>query len=232
MSFLKFQDVRLILSVQGYELNNQYIIRELGYWYPLQSGVIPFNCKLNVSNLDSFSQKNIHIAESEFHGIKLKKKIENGLPASEACAAIRTLYHVSKRDDYAADYIGILNDEKIPSKLVFNSGLGKYAIILDELECLTETNSTLPTIHDFKYIIGTELNKYIPCGIHENLRNNETPLCARTKVEIVANHFKLLKKQQQSESQSANTNLNVGQPTINTTEQLFNLFAQQMSSNK
>ena len=241
MSFLKFEDIRMILSIQGYQLNHQFIIREIGFWSPRISGVIPFNCKLNMVNVDSFSTKNIFIAENKIHGIKLKSRFENALPNSEASSVLRTLYHITKNEDYAADYIGILKDENI-SSVVFKSGLGKYVIELDQLDIITKSQSNLPTLHDFKFIIGTELNKYKPCYIHDMLRNNDIGVCSRVKVEIIANHFKQLKKQQEQEQSSMSSIYpSIGstssiqqqqhaQQQYPTGELLLNLLSQQMSS--
>ena len=220
----KFEDIRIIISVQGYQLNNRYIIREIGFWSPNLRGVIPFNCKLNLSQADSFGSKNIQIAENEIHGIKLRKIVENGLPSSEAYAVIKTLYHLTKRNDYDAVYIGILKDENI-SSVIFNSGLGKYVFEIETLELLRFSNPNFPAFTDFKYIIGSELKKYKACKIHEKLRNNEQPLCAKNKAEIVANHILQLRTQQQQLQpiQPQSTNFQ-GQ-----SNDMYNIFTQQMS---
>ena len=87
----KFDDIRMFLSIQGYQLNHQYIIREIRFWSQKITGVIPFNCKLNLTQIDSTSEKNIHIAENEYHGIRLRKILPNALPSSDASAVIKCL---------------------------------------------------------------------------------------------------------------------------------------------
>ena len=126
----KFDDIRMFLSIQGYQLNNQYIIREIGFWSQKINGVIPFNCKLNFTQIDSTSEKNIHIAENEYHGIRLRKILSNALPSSDASAVIKCLYHLTKRDDYDADYIGICKEENI-APIIFKAGLGKFILEID-----------------------------------------------------------------------------------------------------
>ena len=235
-SNISFDEIRLILSIQGYQLNHQFIIREIGFWSHRIMGVIPFNCKLNLTNVDSFSRKNIYMAETEIHGITLNNRIDNALPASEASSVIKTLYHLTNRDDSTAEYIGILKDENI-SALVYKSGLGKYLVELDNLELVSKCNAVLPTLHDFKFIIGTEFTKYRPCPIHNKLRGKAAPLCSRVKVEIVANYFQqMLKQQQQNQGQqnlSPFQQQQQQQSTSNNNDNnLFNLFTQQMTTNK
>ena len=194
----RFEDIRLILSIQGYQLNNQFIVREVGYWSPKLCGVIQFNTKLNLTRLDTFSIKNIHILENEIHGIKLKKIAENGMASSEVGSILKCLYQVTKIEGSRADYIGILREEKV-SSILFKAGLGKYVLELEDLQILNKSNTSMPSFGDFKYIIGTEISKYKPCSLHEPLRTSETPICARAKAEIVANHLQQINAQQQQQ---------------------------------
>jgi hypothetical protein len=199
----KFDDIRLIISIQGYALNYQYIIREIGFWSRSICGLIPFNCKLNRSQLDNISLKNIHIAANEIHGIKQKKTIENALPSSDAYAVIKCLYHLTKRENIDSDYIGISKEENI-APLIYKSGLGNYIFELDNLDLFKSTNIKFPTIADIKYIIASDSKKYNFCNLHDKLRNDEIPLCAKVKCEIIANYIQqqlLISAQQQQQQQ-------------------------------
>ena len=192
----RFEDFRLILSIQGYQLNNHFIVREVGYWSPKISGVIQFNCKISSSRLDTFSAKNIHICENEVHGIKVKKVVENGMASSDISSVIKCLYQMTKINGSIGDYIGIIREENI-CPIIYKAGLGKHVVELDELQILIKNNTTLPTFGDIKYMVSVDPTKYKPCSLHEILRTQEVPVCAKAKAEIIANHLQQLNAQQQ-----------------------------------
>lgn len=194
----RFEDFRLILSIQGYQLNNQFIVREVGYWSPNLSGIIQFNCKISASRLDTFSAKNIHITENECHGIKVKKVVENGMASSDISSVIKCLYQITKIEGSIGDYIGIIREENV-APIIYKAGLGKHAVELDDLEILLKNNTTLPTFGDIKYMVGSDRQKYKPCSLHEILRTQEIPVCAKAKAEIIANHLQQLNAQQQKQ---------------------------------
>src|SRR5437868_10507504 len=104
-----FSDIRIILSVQGYPLDYQYIVREIGFWYEGKSGSIPFNCKVNTKQLDTGNHKVITKAEEEINGIRLKKTVDIGLTQSDVKAVLKTLYNIN--NDSSAKYIGICGDD-------------------------------------------------------------------------------------------------------------------------
>ena len=196
----KFEDIRLILSIQGYQLNHQYIIREIGFWSQKLSGVVPFNCKLNLAQIDSTSEKNIHIAENEYHGIRLRKILSNALPSSDASAVIKCLYHLTKKEDYDADYIGISKEENI-APIIFKAGLGKFILELDFLDIFQKANSKLISSAEIKYLVSTDPIKYKPCALHDNLRNNALSVCSKVKCEIIV--CQIMKIQQTANQQQA-----------------------------
>ena len=227
-----FADFRLILSIQGYQLNNSFIVREVGYWSPKINGVIQFNCKISASRLDTFSVKNIHISENECHGIKVKKVIENGMASSDISSVIKCLYQITRLEGSVGDYIGILREENI-APIVFRAGLGKHVVELDDLQILTKNNTILPTFGDIKYMISSDPTKYKPCSLHEILRTQEIPVCARAKVEIIANHLKQLQNsnnsvhQQQQAKHQHPINAQGQQHQQQSNEQLYSIILQQ-----
>jgi hypothetical protein len=196
----KLEDIRLIVSIQGYSLKSQYIVRELGFWSRKMCGNVKFNCKINMKLLDSASANDIYIIENEYHGIRAKRTLENALPSSECSAVLRTLYHITARDDnYAADYIGILKDENT-SFLLFKAGLGKFVFDLNQLDIVKKNHTLLYTSDDMKKIIENDPINYAPCELHESLRNNKTPICTKNKVLLLTNQImSLYSKAQQNE---------------------------------
>ena len=224
----RFEDIRLTLSIQGYQLNNQFIVREVGYWSPKISGVIQFNCKISASRLDTFSAKNIHIAENECHGIKVKKTVENAMASSDVSSVIKCLYQVTKIDGGVGDYIGIIREENI-APIIYKAGLGKHVVELDDLQILAKNNTTLPSFSDIKYIINSDSTKYKPCSLHDNLRTPEIPVCARIKAEIIANHLKQLNAQQQQQHQQQHQQQTPIQIQAQSQQDLYSLILQQNS---
>ena len=180
-----FSEIKIILCVQGYSLEHQYFIREIGFWTKGISGSIPFNCKLNEKKLDERSKLIIEESEKEINGIRLKKRVEAGLALSEARAVLRTLYHLNS--DSAAKYIGICSDDYI-NGLLFNAGLGSYVRYLDNLFILQSKQIKCPTNEIIRMAMKQYPGNYEVCHLHDHyLKNNEIPLCAKLKAEFIAN---------------------------------------------
>jgi hypothetical protein len=184
---LDFNDIRLIICVQGYSLVNQFVVREIGFWTRGFSGSVPFNCKINKNQLDVKTQKTIFALEEEIHGIKLKKHVENGLTLSDTKTVLRTLYHMA--DNGGGKYIGICRDENV-SGLLYKAGLGSYVFEMDFLTCFHNSMDHCPSNKDLQAILKNDPNKYVICSIHDRLRNNEFPICGKVKAEYIAEYCK------------------------------------------
>ena len=179
---VNFNEIRLILCAQGYSLDYQFIVREIGFCSKYQSGVIPFNCKVNIKELDIKNQRIIYALEDEIHGIKVKKNIDIGLAQSDYKSVLRTLYHSAKSTDSNAKYIGIIRDPHIAG-LLYRSGLGHLVIDLDTLSIFNEENKC-PSNVDLRIAMKNN-KKYSYCYIHDLLRINEAPICAKAKAEYI-----------------------------------------------
>ena len=192
---MKFSDIKIILCVQGYTLDYQFILREIGFWTNYYSGSIPFNCKINKNQLDIKNQKTIYALEEDIHGIKCKKHIENGLALSEIKTVLKTLYNLS--NNLESKFIGICRDENI-NGLLHQAGLGKYVIEMDNLDIFRDTAKKCPSNTDLKIILKNQPNRFHICGLHELLRDGSLPLCAKVKADYCreilsgnSNEFKL-----------------------------------------
>lgn len=181
-----FSDIRIVLCVQGYPLDYQFIVREIGFWYNGISGCIPFNCKINVNQLDTENRNIISQCEEEINGIRLKKTTEGGLALSETKAVLRTLYQMNNMSQ--AKLIGICGDDNIKG-LLFKAGLGSYVKDLNYLEDLKKKNTKLPSNEEIRSNIKQNSKVFKFCNLHDHLlRNNETPLCSKVKAEYIANY--------------------------------------------
>ena len=181
-----FEDIKLIVCVQGYSLDYQFVLREIGFWTPGYSGAIPFNCKLNLNHLDIQSHKIINALEDQIHGIKVKKTIDCGLALSETRAVLRSLYHMNSWK-CKGDRIGICRDPNIFG-LLHKAGLGKFVIELDDLEMFKNTSDKVPSNKDLQIFMKAFPHKYSICGLHDRLKNDDSPICAKVKAEYIADY--------------------------------------------
>lgn len=180
-----FSDIRIILCVQGYPLDYQYIVREIGFWCNGQSGSIPFNCKINANQLDTKNHSIISHSVEEINGIRLKKTTEAGLALSETKAVLRTLYHLNNSP---AKLIGICADDNL-NGLLFKAGLGSYVKDLNNMDIFKQSNSVLPTNETIRNTVKQKLDDYKVCSLHDHLlKNNNFPLCAKVKAQFIANY--------------------------------------------
>ena len=181
---INFSDIKIIFCVQGYSLNYQFILREIGFWTRDSSGSIPFNCKININNLDIQSIRTINALEETIHGIRVKRNIDCGLALSETKAVLRTLYHMNSWNT-DADKIGICRDPNI-NGLLYKAGLGKYVVELDDLSMFKNTEDSVPSNKDLQNFMKNEPLKYTVCELHDRLKTDETALCAKVKAEFIA----------------------------------------------
>src|SRR5882757_3230738 len=183
-----FNDIRIIICVQGYSLPYQFVLREIGFWTPVCSGSIPFNCKINLNNLDVQSLKTINVLEDNIHGIKVKKNVDYGLALSDAKAVLRTLYHMTSWNSNG-NRIGICRDPNI-NGLLHKAGLGSYVVELDDLSIFKNTEDMIPSNKDLQSFMKNDPMKYTICPIHESLKTSDHPLCAKVKTEFIADFCK------------------------------------------
>ena len=179
---ITFNDIRIIICTQGYSLDYQYVLREIGFCFNNQSGVIPFNCKINLKELDVKNQRSLFYLEDEVHAIKSKKTIDLGLSQSDFKSVLRTLYHMSKYQPKDAKYIGIVRDQYIFG-LLHRAGLGHLVVDLDNLSIFNAENKC-PSNVDLRIAMKNN-NKYNCCYLHDQLRINDMPICAKAKAEYV-----------------------------------------------
>ena len=184
-------DIKLILSVQGYDLDFQYVVREIGFWSNGFSGSIPFNVKLNKNQLNVRNLDRVSFCENELNGIKLKRNFEHALAGSDIKPVLRTIFQLNSSNN--SNYIGIVRDEPLDG-LLHKCGLGSFVTYLDNVDVVKNTNSSLPTNEFFRQYMKKNPDAYIVCPIHERLTINEFPICAKAKAVFLADVLKTLSK--------------------------------------
>ena len=192
---IDFSDIRMILCVQGYNLEYQYVVREIGFsCLNGISGSIPFNVKLNHNHLDVHNQRIVTQCEEQINGLKLKRNFENALAASDIRPVLRTLFHLNS---HCGKYIAVLRDEPLYG-ILHKSGIGNNVVYLDNLNILRNSNISLPTIENFRQYLKKNPDTYTICPIHDRLLINDNPICAKVKAEYFADYCKSLIKLQQT----------------------------------
>ena len=185
-----FNDIKIILSSEGYNLDYQYIVRELGFWSNGFSASIPFNVKLNKNHLDEKNKREVLYCEDHLNGIKLKRSFEYGLASSDIKPVLRTLFHMNNNPN--GKYIGISCVDYQLEGLLHKSGLGNHIVHLEKLKP-HDVYLDFPNINIIRDEIKSNPNKHIVCQNHDRLRINEPPSCAKVKVEMMADWCKLVK---------------------------------------
>ena len=182
-----FEEIRIILCVQGYMLDYQFVLREIGFWSREKYGSIPFNCKINRNQLDTKNHKSVYFAENELHGIKLKSSVEFGLTNCEVKTVLKTLYHMTETNNPKTKYIGIIRDENI-NGLLFKAGLGNLVVDMDNLDIIRNTKNTCPSNNDYWVMMKSDPTRYKVCNLHEKLNIDYSPICAAIKAKYIADY--------------------------------------------
>lgn len=188
-----FSEIKIILCMQGYPLDYNFVVREIGYWCDGRSGSIPFNVKLSKNHLDVKNAQIVLKYEDEINGVKLKRNFENALAASDIKPVLRTLFHLNSNVN--AKFIGIVKNDGLDG-LLYKSGLGAYITYLDNLNVMKHTQ--LPNDEFIRQFLKKNSDNYIICPIHDRLRISEFPYCAKVKAQFLADYISNVVKSQQS----------------------------------
>jgi hypothetical protein len=186
-SSLTFKDIRLILCVQGYTIEENFIPREIGFWNKNSSGVIPISCRIKYKNLDSKDKTTVKYLTTQLHGIDLKKQSEFSLMQNEVKSVIKTLY-LSAAQDNEGKYIGICRDLNILS-LCHSAGFQHLTVNLEYMNH-SFISKKPPTNEDLKSILMNKYHPYSICNLHNKLENGQIPICAGVKAKFLADYLK------------------------------------------
>jgi hypothetical protein len=175
---IKFNQIRLIVGCEGFEINNEFIPKEIGFATENNFGVIKFRFE-NQKLLSYLNRKKNLYLINEHHGIHLNKN-ENFWPNySHATSIIQSLYQTTEsRQNPEKIYIAYNNDIHIRT-LIHKAGLDLYCININDLFC-----TPLPSLTSQKFKKSYNAGIYKICDLHEfNLKNNFQ--CARSKVKLL-----------------------------------------------
>jgi len=182
---ITFNDIRIVICSQGYQLDCEYLFREIGFCCNGLSSSIPFNCRINKSTIDLKNQLIIKYCENEIHGIPIVSKYENSLTMSEIKPVLKTLYNLSEN----GKYIGINSDENLKGML-YKCGLGSVTVDLDTLQEFKKTNNKCPRDDDLQFIMKQDVNRFNICNLHNRLQSQNFPICVKVKAEFLYEYCK------------------------------------------
>ena len=130
-----FDEIRLILSANGFYVDGNFEILELGFWSRKCCGIIPFKTSKKFKSL-SINDKNSALYYTKFfHGMDYEQKASNALNQNEIISTIKALYNLCG-DNTMQKMIGYINDSSI-WHYIGSADLGDFVI-----SCITQERQT------------------------------------------------------------------------------------------
>jgi hypothetical protein len=164
---ISFDNLKLIICLNGYTVNEEFIVMEIGFWSRKLCGVIPFTSNKNYINLSSIDKMTVNYLYNVHHAINFNSKPENGMHQKDAVAAFKILYNICT-DDYGSNerkFIGYSNDPNTLS-LLYKSGLSDVAVNIENIyDQKPPSNNQIMTMSNYGK------GCYKPCMLHQNLNN-------------------------------------------------------------
>lgn len=185
-SQVDFNDVRLIVCLNGFTINETFQIVELGFWSRKFSGVIPFKSTKSWSKLNHLDKLSVNYLTSEYHGIGLDQlKNQNALHQSDIFGALRAIYHLT--DDGVKDrkLIGYLGNQCLLD-ILGKMGIGGYLVNIKEM-----CSPTSISIDQIRSSQDYGWDDFEICNLHNNYVGNDFkfPVCAKSISCYLANYF-------------------------------------------
>jgi hypothetical protein len=181
-SGITFDKIKLIICVNGYTVNDEFLFMEIGFWSRKLTGVIPFTSGKCYSNLSSVDRMTINYLYNVHHGINFKIQPFNAMNQKEAVASLKMLYNICT-DDYENDqrkYIAYSNDPNTLT-LLYKCGLSEFAVNIENM-----FNLKPPSNSQIMKMSNYGKGSYKPCDIHDQRNNITKPHCANIKALILA----------------------------------------------
>lgn len=179
-----FDDIRVIFCLNGFYIDEEFQVMEIGFWSRKITGSIPFFSNKNYSKLKSKEKISVNFLTNSHHGIEFNNKFDKGFSQADVVSCIKYIYHVCSDDVKSRYYIGYINDRFLLN-FVGKSGLGYMLVNIDQMY-----NAPAPSNEE---MLGSEnygKDDYKPCNLHKKLENNLEPHCVKVKAEFLADFCK------------------------------------------
>lgn len=183
-SQVDFDDVRMIVCLNGFTINETFQIVELGFWSRKISGVIPFKSTKSWSKLNHLDRLSVNYLTSEYHGIGMDQlKYQDALHQSDIFGALRAIYHMTDDGVKNRKLIGYLGNQCL-LEILGKMGIGNYLVNISEL-CPTSSISIdqIRSSEDYGW------EDFEICNLHNNYVGNDFrfPVCAKAISCYLAN---------------------------------------------
>ena len=176
-SQVNFDDLRLIVCLNGFTINDQFQIVEFGFWSRKLSGNIPFKSTKVWSKLNHLDRLSVNYLTSEYHGIGLEQlKYQDALHQTDIFGSIRSIYHLCDDGVENRKLIGYLGNECL-LELLGKLGIGNYPVKINDM--YPASSIQIDEIRNNK--LYGEIPDFEICKIHTQYNGNDFryPVCAR-----------------------------------------------------
>jgi hypothetical protein len=171
-----FSEIRLVLSVEGFYINETFVLKELGFKSKDLCGTVYFKTECN--QLNQKDRKTTAFLSNFIHGLNYYKNNEHWVSSNDFSAVIKTLYQLTEDGhDLSKKYIGYSNDLNLLT-LLHKSGFSTVSVNLKEIF------DDIPTIKSIKSLPAYGFGTYRPCHMHQSI-NDFKYQCAKVKSLIL-----------------------------------------------
>jgi len=169
---VKYEDIRVIMTCEGYKTSHGFIVKEISYKSSTLSGSIGLN--YYNKNFTSKDEEQNNFLFSNLHGIDINKNNFTWPNNEDVSAVIKSIYLLCENENDLNNkvYIGYNNDLNILS-LLHQAGLDCISVNLVSIF------KNIPTIKSLKNNDSYGFGHYKPCKLHRNciIKNQ----CAKIK---------------------------------------------------
>ena len=180
-SEVDFDDVRVVICLNGFSIENQFQIAELGFWSRNIKGVLPFKSTKAWTKLNHIDKITANYLTKEYHGIELSKmKDQEALNQNDIYGAIRAIYHLCDDGNENRKLIGYMGNQVLLDVLG-KMGIGNYLVKIQDI--VPSVSFSMENIRkDEKY----GRREFSICNLHNDLDSGLTPNCARAIANYLA----------------------------------------------
>ena len=186
---VKFEELRLIICINGFHVDDKYEVAELGFWSRKFSGKIPFITSKCYKNLKLFDRiSNSYMSES-VHGIDFNHEFPESLNQTDLPGAIKTIVSLCGESfesifterNKKCRYIGY-SDDFFAFNILAELGYGDRLVDINKMFKGSHGYLTSCIVKDEKY------KKYRVCPMHSEVDSGDPPICAKAKAKFLAQY--------------------------------------------
>jgi hypothetical protein len=172
-----FEQIRVIIGVEGFLINNRFIPKEIGFCSEKLSSSIGLNF-YNNERLNQEDIKKSNFLYKFHHGLDIYRNCINWPKHSDFESVIKTIYNLTEDKTHPQKiYIAYNNDPNIRS-LLHKSGLDHLAVNL------YNRFDELPSMKTIKFLPYYGWGVYTQCDLHDRHPYAKIQ-CAKTKCNIL-----------------------------------------------